>query len=85
MAGLTIGSRIHSIFPSGTVVQARPEAKVALQGRGPGTKVAGTATASGTVGAAGLTLTGLDPSAFYILTGVVNGELRRIQAMSESS
>jgi hypothetical protein len=85
MAGLTLGSHIHSVFPSGTVVQARPEAKVALHGRGPGTKLAGAAAASGTVGAAGLSLTGLDPSTPYVLSGTVGGQRRVIYAQSEAT
>jgi len=85
MAGLTLGSHIHSIFPSGTAVQARPESKVALHGRGSGTTLAGSSAASGTVGAAGLSLTGLDPSTSYVITGTVGGQRRQIYAMSDAS
>jgi hypothetical protein len=86
MAGLTI-QRCHQTFPPGTVVQARPEAKVALHQRGHGNKVAGAAAASATVQSTvpHLSFTGLDPSTFYVLTGVVGGGLRRIQAMSEAA
>jgi hypothetical protein len=87
VAGLTI-QRCHQTFPPGTVVQARPEAKVASPAsRGHGNKVAGAAAASATVQNAvpHLSFTGLAASTFYILTGVVGGELRRIQAMSEAT
>ncbi len=86
MAGLVI-QRCHQTFPPGTVVQARPGAKVAVYGRGHGNKVAGAAQASATVQSTvpHITFTGLDPSTFYMLTGVVGGQLRRLHAMSEAS
>jgi hypothetical protein len=85
MAGLALGAHIHQVFPAGTAVQAREEAKVALHGRGPGAKLAGSAKASGSVGAGGLSLTGLDPSTPYVLTGVVAGQRRQVYATSDAA
>jgi hypothetical protein len=91
MAGLTLGSRINSIWPDGTVVQARRESQVAMHGRydhqpGTETQPAGPAAqATATVTGGALTFSGLDASTPYVLTGIVGGKVRRIHATSEAT
>ena len=83
MAGLVI-QRCHDRFPPGTVIAARPAAKVAPSGhfknKAPGSAVQATVASA----VPHLTFAGLDPSTPHVLTAVVGGELRRLYATSEA-
>ena len=84
MAGLVI-QRCHDRFPAGTVVAARPAAKVApsahFKNKVPGSAVQATLASA----VPHLTFAGLDASTPSVLTAVVGGELPRLYPTSEAT
>jgi hypothetical protein len=91
MAAITLGPHVAQIWPVGTTVEARPEARVVMHqrgrrgesGSGKHSDLGGAAAiTSAAVTGSGLSLShaGLEAGVSYILSGVVGGELRTIQA-----